>query len=124
MNKYSALPMAITNTLSSDTAARRVKETATFFWTSVLPGALERFGPGFKAAAMVRLMHSMVRANVLRRPADWDLRVYGVPITPVDQMPAGPITMVLMSARVLASGRTEFQRRERARLEQLGRAYV
>src|SRR3546814_17551502 len=44
MNKYSALPMAITNTLSSETAARRGKETATFFWTSVLPGALERFG--------------------------------------------------------------------------------
>src|SRR3546814_16783085 len=66
---------------------------------------------------MVRLMHSMVRANVLRRPADWDLRVYGVPIPQVDQMPAGLIPMVLMSARVLASGRTEFTRRERARLE-------
>ena len=68
MNKYAALPMAITGTLTSQTAARRVKDTATFFSTSVLPGALERFGPGFKSAAMVRLMHSMVRANVLRRP--------------------------------------------------------
>ena len=63
MNRYAALPMAITGTLSQDTAARRVKETATFFTTSILPGALERFGPGFKAAAMVRLMHSMVRAG-------------------------------------------------------------
>ena len=117
MNKYSALPMAITNTLSSGTAARRVKETATFFWTSVLPGALERKGAGFKAAAMVRLMHSMVRANVLRRPADWDVRVYGVPIPQVDQMPAGLIPMVLMSERILASGRTGFTAKERARLE-------
>src|SRR6185436_19447295 len=50
MNKYSALPMAITGALTSTTAARRVKETATFFTTSVLPGALERFGEGFLAA--------------------------------------------------------------------------
>jgi len=63
MNKYSALPMAITGALTSTTAARRVKETATFFTTSVLPGALERFGEGFRAAAMVRFMHSMVHAR-------------------------------------------------------------
>ena len=39
--------MALTGTLSNDTAARRVKDTASFFITSTLPGALERFGPGF-----------------------------------------------------------------------------
>ena len=33
MNKYAALPMALTGTLSNDTAARRVNETATFFTT-------------------------------------------------------------------------------------------
>lgn len=117
MNKYSALPMAITNTLSSETAGRRVKETATFFSTSVLPGALERFGPGFKAAAMVRLMHSMVRANILRRPGDWDQRVYGFPIPQVDQMPAGLIPIFLLSYKMIAEGRTEFTREERARVE-------
>ncbi len=117
MNKYSALPMAITNNLSSNSAGRRVKETATFFWTTALPGALERFGPGFKAAAMVRLMHSMVRANVLRRPETWDQRVYGIPIPQVDQMPAGLIPIYLMAERVLAKGRTDFTRKERARVE-------
>ncbi|MBN8961046.1 MAG: DUF2236 domain-containing protein [Rhizobiales bacterium] len=117
MNKYAALPMAITNNLSSNTASRRVKETATFFSTSVLPGALERFGPGFKAAAMVRLMHSMVRANVLRRAGDWDLKVYGIPIPQVDQMPAGLIPIFLLSEKVLAQGRTEFTKKERARVE-------
>jgi hypothetical protein len=117
MNKYAALPMAITNTLSSQTSARRVKETATFFTTTILPGALERFGPGFKAAAMVRLMHSMVRANVLRRPRDWDLKVYGIPIPQVDQMPAGLIAVFLMSYEILAKGRTSFTHAERARVE-------
>lgn len=117
MNKYAALPMAITNTLSSDTAARRVKETATFFTTSILPGALERFGPGFKAAAMVRLMHSMVRANVMRRPKDWNVDIFGIPIPQVDQMPAGLIAIFLMSYEIIESGRTSFTRQERARVE-------
>ena len=44
MNKYAALPMAITGTLSSQPAARRVKETAPFFTTSLQPGALDRHG--------------------------------------------------------------------------------
>ncbi|WEK44765.1 MAG: oxygenase MpaB family protein [Candidatus Sphingomonas colombiensis] len=117
MNKYAALPMAITNTLSSETAAKRVKDTATFFTTSLLPGALERYGPGFKSAAMVRLMHSMVRANVLRRPGDWDLGVYGVPIPQVDQMPAGLISVFLLSYKMIEEGRDQFTPRERAMVE-------
>src|SRR6204780_4594586 len=41
MNKYSALPMALTGSLSSKTAGRRVHETATFFTTKAMPGALD-----------------------------------------------------------------------------------
>ncbi len=116
LNKYSALPMALTGTLSSDTAARRVNETATFFATTVLPGALERHGAGFKAAAMVRLMHSMVRFNALRT-GRWDIGVYGVPIPQVDQMPAGLISVYLMAFAILATGRRTFTRQERAKVE-------
>lgn len=117
LNKYSALPMALTGTLSHATAARRVKETATFFTTTVLPGALDRFGPGFKAAAMVRMMHSMVRANVLTRPGMWDAKTYGIPIPQLDQMPAGLIPIYFLSEEVLAKGRTQFTPVERARVE-------
>jgi hypothetical protein len=117
MNKYSALPMAITGALTSATAARRVKETATFFTTSVLPGALERHGAGFRAAAMVRMMHSMVRFNVLTRRTDWDVRTHGIPIPQVDQMPAGLINVFLLSQQVLRQGRTSFTRGERALVE-------
>lgn len=117
LNKYSALPMALTGTLSHATAARRVKETATFFTTTILPGALERFGPGFKAAAMVRLMHSMVRVNVLSRAGMWDAKTYGVPIPQLDQMPAGLIPVYFLSNDVLKAGRTHFTRPERARVE-------
>lgn len=116
MNKYAALPMALTGTLSNATAAKRMKETATFFATSTLPGALERFGPGFKAAAMVRLMHSMVRFNVLSRNR-WDQAVYGLPIPQVDQMPAGLISDFFLSSKALAEGRTSFNDEERAQVE-------
>ncbi|NML95790.1 oxygenase MpaB family protein [Novosphingobium olei] len=116
MNKYAALPMALTGTLSNKTAARRIKETATFFGTSVLPGALHRFGAGFKAAAMVRLMHSMVRFNVLSR-GRWDQKVYGIPIPQVDQMPAGLISDFLISSKVIKEGREHFTPEERAQIE-------
>ncbi len=117
MNKYAALPMALTGTLSNDTAARRVNETATFFTTTLLPDALERHGAGFKAAAMVRLMHSMVRFNALKRSDRWDTRVYGIPIPQVDQMPAGLIPIFLMSYKIVATGRKTFTPEERARVE-------
>ena len=117
MNKYSALPMAVTGTLSNSTSARRIKETATFFTTSVMPGALHRYGAGFKAAAMVRLMHSMVRFNVMRRGDHWNATVYGVPIPQVDQMPAGMLGIFMMSRKVLKDGRTTFSPAERARAE-------
>ena len=117
LNKYSALPMALTGTLSHATAARRVKETATFFTTTTLPGALDRYGPGFRAAAMVRLMHSMVRVNVLSRPGLWDAKTYGMPIPQLDQMPAGLIPIYFLSNDVLKAGRTQFTPAERARVE-------
>ena len=89
MNKYMALPMALTGALSNKTAARRVNETAAAFFTTVMPGALDRHGAGFKAAAKVRLMHSMVRFNVLTRGDRRDVKTYGIPIPRVRQMPAG-----------------------------------
>jgi hypothetical protein len=117
INEYAALPMALTGTLSDNTAARRIKETANFFAVTTLPGALERFGPGFKAAAMVRLMHSMVRYNIMRRPQMWDAAKYGFPIPQVDQMPAGMINIFLMSYKLIAEGRTAFNADERAIVE-------
>ncbi len=117
MNEYAALPMALTGTLSDSAAARRVKETANFFAVTTLPGALSRFGPGFKAAAMVRLMHSMVRFNIMRRPKMWDQAKYGFPIPQVDQMPAGLINIFLLSYKLIGEGRTAFTPDERAVVE-------
>lgn len=117
INEYAALPMAITGSLSDKRAAKRVNETASFFATTVLPGGMERHGPGFEAAAMVRLMHSMVRYNALRRSTTWDQARYGIPIPQVDQMPAGLIGAFLLSAATLKAGRTEWTDDERAQIE-------
>ncbi|MED5814026.1 DUF2236 domain-containing protein [Mycolicibacterium sp. 050232] len=116
-NTYAALPMALTGALSGRRAARRVNETASFFAVTTLPGALDRFGPGFHAAAMVRLMHSMVRYNALKRSGKWDVETYGMPVPQVDQMPAGLIGQYLLSLRVRREGRTEFTESERAVVE-------
>lgn len=117
MNKYAALPMALTGALSHATAARRVNETAIFFTTTVLPGALDPHGAGIKAAAKVRLMHSMVRFNIMRHGDSWDPKAYGIPIPQVDQMPAGLVSIFLLAQKALRQGRTVFTPAERARAE-------
>ena len=117
LNEYAALPMAITGSLSDKRAAQRVNETAMFFASTVLPHGMRRDGPGFHAAAMVRLMHSMVRYNVLQKSKKWDQKRFGIPIPQVDQMPAGLIGAFLLSAEVVRSGRTEYNRDERAQIE-------
>ena len=116
MNKYSGLPMALTGALSKTSSVQRVKETASFFTTASLPGSLARFSPGFRAAAMVRLMHSMVRVNLLMRPGMWDVPVYGIPIPQVDQMPAGTMPSFVTAYRCIREKRG-FTKRKRAIVE-------
>lgn len=116
LNTYAALPMALTGALSGTRAARRINETANFFAVTTLPGALERFREGFEAAAMVRLMHSMVRFHALTRPGAWDRETYGIPIPQVDQMPAGTIGSYLLAIRARREKR-DFDAHERAIVE-------
>ena len=116
LNKYAALPMTMTGTLSDEAAAKRVFETASFFTATTLPRALQRSGKGFEAAAKVRLMHSMVRYHILNS-GKWDVATYGIPIPQADQMPAGLIGVFLMSARLLRKGQSEFTPEQRASVE-------
>jgi hypothetical protein len=117
MNKYTALPMVLTGAMSNKSAAHRVNETAAFFTETVMPDVLDRHGAAFQAAAMVRLMHSMVRFNILSRGNRWDVRTYGIPIPQVDQMPAGLMSIFVIARKALRQGRTAFTPAERARAE-------
>lgn len=88
MNGYQGLPMIMTGQLSGDSAANRMRETTSTFKMATLPGALRRDGLAFKSAAKVRVMHAMVRMNLLKNKDKWDYEVYGTPIPQVDQMGA------------------------------------
>lgn len=118
MNKYSGLPMALTGAISKkDSSTQRINETASFFTAVTLPGALERQGAGFLAAAMVRLMHSIVRFNLINHSQKWDLDVYGIPVPQVDQMPAGTMPSFLNAYAVVRAGKKDFNRHQRATAE-------
>ncbi|MBJ7329241.1 MAG: DUF2236 domain-containing protein [Solirubrobacteraceae bacterium] len=117
LNTYAALPMALTGALGGAKASRRVNETSSFFTVTTLPGALDREGPGFEAAAMVRLMHSMVRYNALKKSDRWDRDIFGIPVPQLDQMPAGLINIYLLAAQAKRQGRDEFNEQERAVVE-------
>jgi hypothetical protein len=117
MNKYTALPMVLTGALSSKSAAHRLNETAVFFTETVMPDVLDRHGAAFKSAAMVRLMHSMVRFNLLSRGDRWDVKTCGIPIPQVDQMPAGLMSVFIIARKALSQGRKAFTTTERAHVE-------
>jgi hypothetical protein len=117
INTYAALPMALTGALSGARAAHRVNETSSFFAVTTMPGALRRNGQGFAAAAMVRLMHSMVRYNAMKRSTLWDAEVYGMPVPQVDQMPAGLINVYMLATEVKKRGHKRFNDAERAVVE-------
>lgn len=118
MNKYSGLPMALTGALSrKGSGKQRINETASFFTAATLPGALQRQGNAFLAAAMVRLMHSIVRFNLINHSKKWDYATYGIPVPQVDQMPAGTIASFINAFEVVSSGKKHFTDRQRATAE-------
>lgn len=112
VNGYQGLPMIITGTLTSNNAGRRMAETASTFKLAILPGALKRGGDAYRSVLLVRLMHAMVRGNLLRKKDIWDYSVYGVPIPQVDQMGAALPFSYALAKNAIKKGRP-FTERER-----------
>lgn len=104
VNGYQGLPMIITGALTSDSAANRMKETVSTFKMATLPGALKQGGLAYQSALKVRVMHAMVRTNLLKKKDVWDYDVYGVPIPQVDQMGAALGLSYIMSMYTLKKG--------------------
>lgn len=63
-------------------AERRIRETAKWLGTAMLPGALGVGGPGYVATIRVRLLHAMMRRGA--RHKGFDEAALGVPINQVD----------------------------------------
>lgn len=88
-NDYASMPMVITGGLSEKGAAKRIKDTTSMVRATVFPGAMRHGEVGYRMACRVRLMHAMVRVNLLRKPEVWDIRKYGVPLPQADT--PGPV---------------------------------
>lgn len=84
-NSYQGLPMVKTGALHKpESAPGRIKETVSVINYLAIPGGLRRNGVALKLLVRVRVMHALVRANLLRNPKAWDVATYGVPLPQVD----------------------------------------
>lgn len=98
-NDYQSLPLIISGGLSEKSVAKRIADTGSVMLTSLLPQTLRRDGPAYRLIARVRLMHSLVRINLLRDPKKWDMKVYGMPMPQIDDPSATMLGSYLIAKR-------------------------
>ncbi|GAA5151349.1 oxygenase MpaB family protein [Nocardioides marinquilinus] len=78
-NSAASRPLEMTGRYVENAGARTI-EVASWLAAVSGPGGLDRFGEGFELTVRVRVIHALVRADLLRRPA-WDLPAWGLPIS-------------------------------------------
>lgn len=76
--------LAFTGQLDRKTP-RRLVETARFWLDLMDDDAMSRFGPGFKSAVRVRIMHAQVR-NMIMKSGRWKTEEWGLPVSQSDMM--------------------------------------
>ncbi|MBX3250055.1 MAG: DUF2236 domain-containing protein [Myxococcales bacterium] len=77
-------PLAFTGALTAG-AYRRLSETRSFWIDVTRPWAMARFGPGFRSAVHVRMMHGVLRRRIRAHP-EWRDDLWGVPINQADML--------------------------------------
>ncbi|MGJ8686741.1 MAG: hypothetical protein ACSHWQ_04630 [Spongiibacteraceae bacterium] len=88
-NSYQGLPMVLTGGLHKpETTPNRIKETLSVINYLTIPGGLRRQGEALKLLVKVRVMHSLVRINLLKNTKAWDVSTYGAPIPQTDMYAA------------------------------------
>lgn len=93
-------PLVLSGRLTQS-ASRRLHETARFVRSTILPGNLRPGAEGWRATLRVRLVHAQLRRMILRS-GRWNASAWGLPINQHDE--AG--TLILFSAAVLSGLRT------------------
>lgn len=74
--------LVMTGALNKGTS-QRIAETGKWWIDCTEPGGLKPFAPGFKSTLQVRLVHSLVRRGLNKRP-DWDHSHWGLPLSQID----------------------------------------
>jgi hypothetical protein len=77
-------PLVFTGALA-DGAARRTSETRAFAIDATRPGAMDRFGKGFRTTVRVRFLHAILRRRIRKHP-DWRDEDWGIPINQGDML--------------------------------------
>lgn len=72
-----------TGGLRGSGTARRIGETAAWWWECIQAGGMSRANAGWRLTAHVRLMHAMVNQHYENRE-DWDESAWGKPINQAD----------------------------------------
>jgi len=103
-------PLVFTGALA-DGAARRTSETRAFAVEATRPGALKRFGKGFKTTIRVRFLHAVLRRRIRSHP-DWRDHEWGIPINQGDMLATNLAFSVVYLTGMRALG-FRYRRRER-----------
>jgi len=77
-------PLVFTGALA-ESAARRTSETRAFAIDVTRPGAMDRYGKGFKTTVKVRFLHAVLRKRIRSHP-DWRDEEWGIPINQGDML--------------------------------------
>ncbi|MCB0221320.1 MAG: DUF2236 domain-containing protein [Chrysiogenetes bacterium] len=96
INANAGMPLYMTGSLSDKTVARRLKETSKWRMEVQQPGAMDRFGEGFKTTVRVRVLHSLLRHHLIANP-EWNVEELGVPIPQIDMCGANVGMMAVHS---------------------------
>ncbi|MDX1694320.1 MAG: oxygenase MpaB family protein [Ketobacteraceae bacterium] len=87
--------LAAAGSLTSKTSLR-LGETGKWLMDVTEPGGMSRFGNGFITTIRVRMVHALVRRNLLQN-RQWDTSTWGVPINQADMtatyLAFGPVTI-------------------------------
>jgi hypothetical protein len=93
VNANAGMPLYMSGSLGEQTAAKRLKETDRWRLGVQQPGALRRFGDGFKTVVRVRVLHALIRYHLLTS-GRWDVERLGMPIPQID-MAAANVGMMM-----------------------------
>lgn len=86
-------PLVMTGALAKGTG-QRFAETQSWTLDLYSPGGMQRFGAGFRSTIRVRMIHALVRRNLLSKP-QWDYAYGGVPISQTDMLTTILTTLLL-----------------------------
>lgn len=99
VNANAGTPLYMTGSLGPETAAKRLRETDRWRLAVQQPGALRRFGDGFKTVIRVRVLHALIRYHLLTS-GKWDVERLGMPIPQID-MAAANVGMLMAHSFLL-----------------------